>query len=296
MSNKVVIVTDSTADLLPETYKERNIVVIPLLVVMNGKSYEDSIEITANEMYKMVEKTGELPKTSGVSSEKFVEVFTKIYKENDGCDIVYTGIGGKLSTTLQSASIAREDLDFKDHIYLMDSEALSTGTGLMVLKMCDLRDQGKSGKEIVETVKKMVPCVRTQFTVNALDYLHKGGRCSGTKKFFGTMLRVRPFLKMFEGVLTLADKAYGRYEKALDMQIKDLYDHIDIIDKDYLFITDSGECESSKYIFNHISDDIKKQFKHVYLTHAGCVISSHCGPETVGILYLRNKPLKDVND
>ena len=297
--SKIVIVTDSTCDLAQETIKERNIVVLPLKVTFGGKTYLDTVDIHSDKMYEIVEETGELPKTSGASSEDFYNKFKEIYDENNGCEIIFCGIGARLSTTLQSATIAKNDLgEIQDHIHLVDSASLSTGIGLLILKMCDMRDEGLEVDKIIENIEKIVPCVRTQFSVKKLDYLHKGGRCSGTKRFFGTMLRIRPILRVFKGELILADKAYGKYEKALDIQLEDIKNNLNDVDTDYLFVTDSGTDEVTKeatqYVLDNLGDDVRSKFKHIYNTHAGCVISSHCGPGTVGILYIKKTPLKDT--
>ena len=297
--SKIIVITDSTCDLSQEIIKERNIVVVPLKVTFGGKTYLDTVDIHSDKMYEIVDKTGELPKTAGASSEDFASLFRKIYDENGGCDIIFCGIGGRLSTTYQSANIARNDLeDIKEHIFLVDSANLSTGIGLLLLKICDFIDQGLEAAKVVEKIEKIVPCVRAQFSVKKLDFLHKGGRCSGTSKFFGTMLRIRPILRVLNGELLLADKAFGKYEKALDMQIADIKKNISHVDTDYLFITDSGTdpvtTEATNYILDNLPKEVKEKFKHVYVTHAGCVISSHCGPGTVGILYIKKTPLKDA--
>lgn len=291
---KVIIISDSTCD-LNNLVKERNVELLPLKVCFNEKMYKDVVEITTPEMFTKIEETNVMPKTAAATIDEFVTLFTeKVGKE--GNDVIFTGIGGALSSTLQNAIIAKNELDEEvaKHVYILDSANLSTGIGLTVLKMCDLRDKGLSAQEIVEQAEKIVPCVRAQFAVKTLDYLHKGGRCSGTTKIIGTLLRIRPILRVFQGKINVADKIFGiRFEKALDFQIQDVLNNLKHIDPEYLFVTHSETDEDAKYVLDNLPVEIKKHFKNIYVTKAGCVISAHCGKGTLGLLYIKDQPLVD---
>ena len=288
---EVIILTDSTCDLSQELLQQRNIHFIPLKVCFNEQMYKDVVEINTTEMYSKVEELGILPKTAAATILEFEEIFTKYV--NEGYDVVYTGIGGKLSSSYQNAVICKQNLDdeIAQHIYVVDSQSLSTGIGLTVLKMADLRDQGKQAQEIVAEAEKIVKCVRAQFSVKDLTFLHIGGRCSGTSRFFGTMLRIRPILRVFDGQIILSEKSFGRYENALNLQIQDLVSNIDNVDTDYLFITHTSADAEAKYIYDNIPTEIKAKFKNIYTTNAGCVVSAHCGKHTIGVLYIKKEPL-----
>ena len=291
----IKIICDSTCDLSKEILKDRNIETFPLKVCFGEDMYLDQIDITTAEMYKKVEETGTLPKTAAATIDEFVELFKK-YIGEEGNDIIVTGIGSQLSSTFQNAMIAKNELDdeLASHVYLVDSGNLSTGTGLLVLKMCDMRDKGLSAKEIQEEAERIVPCVRAQFSVKDLTFLHKGGRCSGTAKLFGTLLSIRPILRVFGGKIIASEKIIARrYEKALNFQIEDLKNNINNADLEHLFITHSGADEEAKYIFENIPEEIKAKFKNIYITKAVCVVSAHCGKGTIGILYIKKEPLKD---
>lgn len=291
---KVIIISDSTCD-LNNLAKERDVELLPLKVCFNEEMYKDVVEITTPEMFKKVSETNVMPKTAAATIDEFVNLFNeKVGKE--GNDVIFTGIGGALSSTLQNAIIAKNELDDEvaSHVYVLDSGNLSTGIGLTVLKMCDLRDQGLSAKEIVEEAEKIVPCVRAQFAVKTLDYLHKGGRCSGTTKLFGTLLRIRPILRVFQGKINVAEKIFGiRFEKALDFQIQDVVNNLKHIDPEYLFVTHSESDEDAQYVLNALPAEVKKHFKNIYVTKAGCVVSAHCGQGTLGLLYIKDQPLVD---
>ena len=286
---KVLICSDSTCDLPANVILERNIHILPLKVCFNGVEYRDIIEMNPAQLFENVEKLNTLPKSAAATIDEFMDLFTKFV--NEGYDIVYTGIGSDLSSSYQNAFIAKQNLDdeIAEHVFLVDSKNLSTGIGLLLMKLTDLRDQGLSAEELVKVANEITPRVRAQFSVKDLTFLHKGGRCSGTVKFFGTMLRIRPILRVIDGKILLAEKIFGRYEKALDAQIQDLISNIDSIDKDYLFVTHTIGDNEEEYILNNIPQEIKDQFKHIIVSDAGCVISTHCGKNTIGILYIKNE-------
>lgn len=280
---KVLIFTDSTCDLSKELIEKNDIHVIPLYVVFGKEYYRDGIDLTTEQLYDKVDELDILPKTSAISPDAFIEIF-KPYIEQ-GYDIVYTGIGSKISSTFSNANIAILDLE-PGRVFIVDSLSLSTGIGLLLLKMCKFRDQGMTAQQIKEEAEKIVPNIHAQFAVPSLTFLHKGGRCSGTKAFFGTMLRIRPVIRLKNGVLNLDDKAFGRFEKALDIMIKDLIAHEDSLDLDNVMITHSFGDKEAQYIKEHIPQHLKDKIISLNETQAGCVISSHCGKRTIGILYI----------
>lgn len=280
--NKVLITTDSTADLSPEILETRNIKMVPLYVRFNDESYKDSIDITTLELYKKVETYGFLPKTQAASPGDF-EIFFKKYLD-EGYKIVHISIGSKISATYKSALLAIDLLETKD-VYVIDSANLSSGIALLVLKASDLKDQGLSAEEIHEEILKLVPKVSSQFAIKTLDYLHKGGRASGLSAFVGSVLRIKPIIQVNDGKLDVYKKSVGKMSKALDVMIDDLVNLNGEIDDNYVFITHSLAPDSFEYIKNRLEKEVK--VKHILEGHAGCVISSHCGEGTIGILYIK---------
>ena len=280
--NKILITTDSTADLSPEILETRNIKIVPLYVRFNDESYKDSIDITTPELYKKVETYGFLPKTQAASPGDF-EVFFKKFLD-EGYKIVHISIGSKISATYKSALLAVDLLETKD-VYVIDSANLSSGIALLVLKASDLRDQGLSAEEIHQEITKLVPKVSSQFAIKTLDYLHKGGRASGLSAFVGSVLRIKPIIQVNDGKLDVYKKSVGKMSKALDVMIDDLVNLNGEIDDTYVFITHSLAPDSFEYIKNRVEKEVK--VKHILEGHAGCVISSHCGEGTIGILYIK---------
>ena len=204
---------------------------------------------------------------------------------SEGYEILYVGIGSTLSGTYQSAVIAKDATD-SDDIYLVDSKNLSSGIGLLVLKATDLRDKGLNAKTIKETLEDMVPKVRSQFAIKTLDYLHKGGRASGTAKLLGSILGIKPIIKVDHGKLDVYRKPVGKMTRALDIMLKDFFKEANNhnLDVDYVMITHSLADKHAEYMIDKVKS--KVQPKQVIENYAGCVISSHCGPGTIGILYI----------
>lgn len=290
--NKVIILTDSTCDLSQEIIKEYDIKVIPLHITFGDESLDDGVDIKLPELYKRVEEDNVMPKTAACAPGEFIEFMEPFI--NDGYDIFYMGIGGKLSTTYNSFQIAAEEFP-EGRCYSSDGSNLSTGTGLLVLKACKYRDNGMSAKEIKERIDRRVPRMKAQFVVRTLDYLHKGGRCSSLTKIFGTVLRIRPMIVVREGKLKVGKKIIGLMKKAVGVMTDMFIEDLPNIDPEFVFITHTTECEQS---YNEIDAKFKElgvydKVKHVYETEAGCVIGSHCGPGTIGILYLMKDELEE---
>lgn len=275
------IITDSTNDLDSKTIEEKNIEVLPLYVNFSDASYKDGVDITTPELYKLVEMKDELPKTAAIPQQTFLEVFSKYVEAGD--DIIFTGISKQMSRTYENAVLAAKEIS-EDKIFVVDSMNLSTGIGLLVLKACKYRDEGKTAKEIAELLNQDNKRVLSQFTIERMDYLYKGGRCSGMAKVVGTLLKIKPIIAVRDGKMHVAKKPHGKMKVALDVMIEQLKGDVPRLDKDVVIITHSLAFEYCDYI----QTEIKKFLGDtpILTTVAGCVISSHCGQGTIGILYM----------
>jgi len=279
--NKVVIISDSTCDLTQELLDRIQVKTIPLHVIFKEKSYDDGRNLTTNQMYQMIEEVGYLPTTSAVSPGEWIHFFEPFIEQ--GFDIVYLGIGAGLSATFQSARVA--SLEFpEDRIFLVDSQNLSSGSGLLVLTAAKLRDQGLSASNIQEALNLLVPKVRSQFAIETLEFLHRGGRCSGTARLFGTMLKLKPIIKVIDGKLQVGKKPIGKITRALDVMLDELILVLDQVDPEFVMVTHSVANDAATYAIEKLLG--LNYFKNVYETEAGCVISTHCGKGTIGILYI----------
>lgn len=275
---KINIITDSTSDLSEELLNKYDIKVWPLYVNFGEESFRDKMDIDAKSLYEKVEEYGELPKTAAISPGIFYKIFSEYSKDED---IIYMGIGGKLSASLNNAVLAAKEFD---NVYPVDSNNLSTGIGLQLLKMAKFRDQGMSAKEIVEKIKTISPNVSTRFAINTLEYLHKGGRCSATTKFFGTALNIKPIIKVIDGTMDATKKPIG-FKKALNVMLNEAIADKERIDKDYIMITHSLADKDAIYLKDNLQAN---GFENIYINKASAVISTHCGPRTIGILYILN--------
>ena len=277
----VKIITDSTCDLTQELIEKYDIEVLSLYVNFGQETFKDIKEITTPKLYEEVEKRKTLPKTSAISALELEEAFRKW--TDQGYEVVYTGISGQMSSTLQNARIAAKEIG-EDKVFPVDSKNLSTGIGLLLLKACKDRDAGLSGKEIAANLEKNTEKVYTQFVIETMEYLHKGGRCSGIARFAATLLRIKPIIQVREGKMSVQQKPIGKTKVALDKMVAQIKGDKDRLDPDCIFITHSIAPESAAYL----NEVLKNEFPGVpvYETMAGCVISSHCGRGCIGILYM----------
>ncbi|MBR4495622.1 MAG: DegV family protein [Acholeplasmatales bacterium] len=278
----VKIIVDSTQDLTKEILEKNDIEVVPLTVnFSDGESYLDGVTIQTAELYEKVKEKKELPKTAAVTVGTLIDVFKKHIDNGD--EIVYTGISAQMSRSYENALLAKEELG-TDKIYVVDSKNLSTGIGLLILKAIKDRDSGLSAKEIAKNMEKNRELVLSQFAIEQMDYLYKGGRCSSVAKIFGSILKIKPIILVRDGKMHVGAKPLGKITKALDIMINQIVADKDRLDTDHILVTHSIAPSSRDYIM----EKLKPLFPNVDIieTVAGSVIASHCGPGTIGILYM----------
>lgn len=280
---KIRITSDSTCD-LNHLIEERNIGILPLQVNLDAQPYHDGIDITPQDIFDFVERTKILPKTSAPSIGDYEEFFTEQLKEAD--ELIHFNISSKSSGSHNMAKQAAQN--FGGKVRVIDSKALSTGQGLLVLKACDLRDEGKSAAEIEEAIDKLKTRVNTSFVPDSLDYLHKGGRVSGMIKVVAGMFKIHPLIYMDDGQLVPGKKYKGRMDVLLKQYVQDLKEMYPNYDKSRCFITHSSADEN---VVNAAKEKVKElfEFDEVIETVAGSIITSHCGKGTLGVLFIYNK-------
>jgi DegV family protein with EDD domain len=279
--NPIQLISDSTCDLSKEMLQKHRILLVPLFVNFGEDAYLDGVNLTPEQLYAEVKQRNVMPKTAAASPGMFVEVFQNALDQ--GYDILFIGIGSKFSATFQSAVVAKQILE-SERIFLVDSANLSSGTGLLLLKAAGFRDAGDSIETIVNKLHALIPLVRTQFVIQTMDYLHKGGRCSGVAALFGTLLKIKPIIKVVNGAMEVGKKPRGNIRIAIDLLVDEVMEFKDRLDPDFLLITHSLAHDSAVYIKERLHGMI--DVKAVIETEAGCVISSHCGQGCIGILYL----------
>ena len=280
---KVAVLSDSTCDLSKELLKKYSIGINPLYTVLDDKQYRDMKEITPDEVYAYVAKNGKLPKTAAASIGDHIDFF-RPYAEQ-GMEIVYFTISGQMSVNFNNARIAAEEFE---NVYVIDSENLSTGIGLQVLRAAELAAQGKSAKEIYEEILAMRARVDTSFIVETVDYLYKGGRCSAVAALGANLLKLRPCIEVKSGAMGLGKKYRGKMTDVLQQYAKARLADIDNIEPDRIFITHSGCDEKTiQAVYDVVAQT--GHFKEILITRAGCTVSVHCGPGTLGVLFVHKK-------
>ena len=283
MSKKVMILTDSACD-LPQSYlDENNVKFISFHINLKEKSFLDRVDLNTKEMFKKIEQAKEITKTAAIAPGEYEQFFRQYSDEHD---IVYIGLASGFSSSYNSAKLAAECFD---NVYVIDSQNLSSGIGLLINKAVKFRNEGFSAKEIYEKVQELVPLVRVQFVIDTLKYLHMGGRCSGMAKIFGTALKLKPIIRVVDNAMIVAKKPIG-YNKGLNALLGYLEQDKDNIDEDMLTVTHCLADEDAKVLMKEIPSIV--DHKNIVETHAGCVISTHCGPRCIGILYILKQPEK----
>ena len=276
--NKVKIITDSTSDLPYSLMKERGIDMVPLHIILGDKSFPDDHSLSNKDLFLYADKFNVLPKSAAVNEYQFTETFKKWLDQ--GYDILFIGISSKLSATVQNAMTAAGQLN-GERISVIDSLSLSTGIGLQVLEAADMADQGASLKEITEYILAIRSSVQASFVVDTLKYLYMGGRCSRLVSIMGSRLKIKPKLELINGeiVPTVKFRGSGFVRKYYNQ----LMEKADAVNTKRVFVTHclSKNAEELKNLL-----ETEHGFKNVFITDASPTISVHCGPGTIGILYL----------
>ena len=279
--NNIVITSDSTSDLSSELRQRYNINILPLGVTLGGKVYKDGVDITPDDIYAHHDKTGELPKTTAANVDEFYNFFKKFADE--GKTVIHFDISSGMSSTFNNARIAAEEFE---NIYVIDSANLSTGIGLLVIAAAEMANEGIKAEEIVEKINGMVPKVDASFVIDNLEYLYKGGRCSALAAFGANMLKLKPCIEVKNGAMGVGKKYRGRYADVLKTYVSERLGDGSDIDNSRVFVTHAG-CDEE--IVKQVVEQVKEAgiFKEVFLTRAGCTVSSHCGANTLGVLFIR---------
>lgn len=282
MKHSVKLLADSTCDLSPELVARYDIGIIPLYVNFGTNSYRDNVDITPRELYRRVKENGLLPMTSAPTPQDYLTEFAKYIDQ--GMDVIYISISSKISSSYQNACRAVEGL-VRGRVRIIDSLNLSTGIGLLVMAAADALEQGFDFDQTCRLVQEKIGRVETKFIIDTLDYLHKGGRCTGLQMFLSSLLKIHPVIQVADGSMYPAAKVRGGRQQVLNHLVNDTLDKLESIDPKRIFITHSDSDEDALWIQNKLAGI--PQFEQINITRAGCVISSHCGPKTVGILYLK---------
>lgn len=277
----IKISADSTCDLSQELVERYAIGITPLYIIRDGQSLVDGVDITPDEIYDHVAGGGSMCSTAAVSVYDYVTFFRK---ELESCDaVVHFHISGEMSACYQNACIAAAEVG---NVYPVDARSLSTGIGLLVLEAAELAREGKlTAQEIQQRMEQRREKLNVSFLVEQLDYLRKGGRCSSVAALGANVLSLRPCIQVKDGRMGVGKKYRGPYLKCLLQYVKERLEGRDDIDPHRIFITESGGMTAEEVARVEEAVRSYQPFEEVLHTRAGCTVSSHCGPRTLGILY-----------
>jgi DegV family protein with EDD domain len=282
----VKIISDSTCDLPKEILEKYDITLTPLYITCGNDDFRDGIDIKPTDVFRLVDDENKSCKTAAVNIYDYEEVFGKYSPLHS--DVIHINISQGFSVCHQNANVAAEEFS---NVHVVDSLSLSTGSGYLVHEAGIMAKEGKSAKEIIDYIKTAAPMMNTSFVIDRLDYLHKGGRCSLAKLIASRMLNIKPCIEVAEGSMRVGAKYKGKFEPSLEKYVSERLSNPENIDLKRVYIT-HPMC--SPETVEQVRQCIKKyaDFEEVIETRAGCTISNHCGPNTLGIIFKQKSEYK----
>lgn len=285
---KIVITTDSTSDLPKELVEKHNIGIIPLIVNLDETEFYDGINVTIQDLFKFVDKTGVLPKTAARSEYDYKEFFDDFMKKHQADALIHFSISSEFSCSYNNAKSAAND---SKNVFVINTASLSSGSGLLVLSCVDKIKEGKNLNEILKEIDEEIPKIQASFIISNLKYLYKGGRCSALAVLGANLLMIKPKIKLFDGKMAVDKKYMGKYPSVILKYVQDLineYKHI--MDKRRVFITYTTRNEELENKIVGMLNSVG--FENIISNFAGSTIASHCGENTLGILFQLTENLK----
>ena len=278
---RIKIMSDSTCDLSKELLYKYNIMIIPLTIVKNGQAYSDGVNITPAEIFAHVAGGGALCSTAALSVGEYQDQFSKYANEYDG--VLHINISSEFSSSYQNACLAAAEFD---NVRVVDSRNLSTGQGLVVLKACELAQTCESLDSLQAQLNEFTPKVEASFLLDRLEYMVKGGRCSAVAALGANLLNLKPCIEVRNGKMSVVKKYRGNYTKCLAAYVKDRLGNREDLDRGILFVTRTPVSDAClEAVATAVSEC--DSFENTYWTEAGCTVSCHCGPGTLGVLFVR---------
>ena len=283
MERKIILSADSTCDLGPQLQQQYDVHFYPFHILLDDRSYTDSVDIQPEDLYRAWRERRLLPKTAAITPTEYTDYFRPWVEA--GFDVIHINLGSALSSAHQNCRIAAQNLG---HVYVVDSCNLSTGMGLLVLQAGEMIRQGMSAPEIQQRLVEMVPHSYASFVLDTLEFMRAGGRCSSVAAFGANLLRLKPCIQVHterQGGMAVGKKYRGPMETVLPTYIKDQLSTHNALDPEHVFVTHSGVPQQWLSL---ACDTVKKTgiFHQLHITQASCTISCHCGPGTLGVLFM----------
>ena len=278
---KILILSDSTCDLSPALVEQTGVVIVPLTVIKNDEQFKDTVNITPADIFQHVAAGGNLCTTSANSVGEYQEYFEKYAGDYDG--VIHISIGSGFSSCYQNACLAAEDYP---NVRVIDSQNLSTGQGLVVLEAARLAKEATDLDALADQLRAFTTRVEASFLLSRLDYMVKGGRCSSATALGANLLNLKPCIEVKGGKMAVVKKYRGNFDKCLPMYVKDRLSDRDDLTRDTLFVTCTPVDDVA---YSAVMNAVEQygNFDTVYETKAGCTVSCHCGPGTLGVLFVR---------
>ena len=277
----IKITADSTCDLSKEMVDNMGITLVPLYIIVGDKSFRDGVDITPEDIFRYVDKEGKTCKTAAVSTYEYMSTFSELLTKYRA--VIHISLGSEFSSSYQNAAAAAKNLK---NVYVIDSRNLSTGSGHLVYDAALMARDGLEPEEICRRLEETIPRIDASFVIDQLDYLRNGGRCSGLEAVGAKLLQIKPCIEVVDGKMTVGKKYRGSFDRCIKNYVKDRLFENKNIDHGRIFITHS-DCSAQTVEEVRQAVSQHAHFDEVIVTGAGCTISSHCGPNTLGILYKR---------
>ncbi len=278
---RIKITSDSTCDLSKELVEKYDVTLVPLTIIKDGEAFSDGVTITPAEIFAHVAAGGDLCSTTAKNIGEYTDVFEEYSKEYDG--VIHINIGSAFSSCYQNACIAAEDFD---NVRVIDSQNLSTGQGLVVIRAWELAQECEDLDQLKAELDAFTEKVEASFLLDQLKYMAKGGRCSAATALGANLLNLKPCIEVRNGKMGVVKKYRGTYSKCLAAYVKDRLNERDDLQRKHLFVTRTPVTDEC---LNAVKDAVDQyaDFENIYWTEAGCTVSCHCGPSTLGVLFVR---------
>ncbi|MBP3578573.1 MAG: DegV family protein [Lachnospiraceae bacterium] len=280
---KVAIIADTTCDLSIELKDRYQIKTFPLHIHLGDKEYSDGVDISPDDIYRWSDENKATPKTSAISPAEATDIVEAALKNAES--VICFCISDQMSSTGNVLRLAVQELEAEEKVFVIDSKSLSTGIGLQIIEAAIMAEQGMEAEDIVAKITEMQSRVRASFVVDTLTYLHRGGRCSGLAALAGGALKLHPLISVIDGKMLPGKKYRGKMNRVIIEYVKDMEEELKLAKTDRVFITHSG-CEEE--IIEAVRAELSalNRFEEILVTRAGSVVTSHCGPGTLGVLFI----------
>lgn len=279
---KIRITSDSTCDLSRELVERYNVEITPLYVNMDDKPLRDHLDVQPDAVFAYYRQTGKLCFTSARNIGEYLEVFERLRGECDA--VIHLSLGGEFSSSCQNAILAASELE---NVYVVDTHNLSSGHGYLVIRAAEMVEEGMECAAIVEELNRLTKLMDVSFVLDQLEYLHKGGRCSSVAAMGANLLKLKPCIEVKDGKMQVGKKYRGSFTKCVEQYLRDRLAEKDGLDLSRVFLTSAGVDEETLTLARGIIRECVGEEAEIIESVAGCTISCHCGPGTLGVILVR---------